>query len=59
MRFTLIGGSFLKNGAKNRDRSNGLPHTSYSQFLQSRFDDGLAASTIKVYVAAISARHNR
>ncbi|KAK0152737.1 hypothetical protein N1851_005729 [Merluccius polli] len=28
-------------------------------FLQSRLDAGLAASTIKVYVAAISAQHNR
>ncbi|KAK0139969.1 hypothetical protein N1851_023132 [Merluccius polli] len=28
-------------------------------FLQSRLDDGLAPSTIKVYIAAISARHNR
>ncbi|KAK0150741.1 hypothetical protein N1851_008148 [Merluccius polli] len=29
------------------------------RFLQSRFDEGLAAATIRVYAAAISARHNK
>ena len=29
------------------------------RFLQPRFDEGLAAATIRVYAAAISARHNK
>ncbi|KAK0139792.1 hypothetical protein N1851_023293 [Merluccius polli] len=37
----------------------GCPIPVILDFLQSRLDNGLAPSTIKVYITAISARHNR